>query len=358
MDQEPRPDPAPRGVSTLDFLLLTAGFACGWVMYQRSALCVSQDHDLPLSTETLPSFLGAHWYGWLWAFVTGVAFLIVVRPFRFDCGKRPAEWLAVALTLVLLESVYYKPVGTSRSLSVVMDFERRAPRGVYTVNVLLDGRSYPTTLTYDFPLTFEFKLPQRAHAWKSIWWVSPPTLTAAAVVYALVWSRIRTRASAGWKTFFAVTIAVLAVLGPMRLAESDSADFLGFPYDGETGPFLKSRPWRWTWLPVRLDLRAWAGYTPRALALMTLAFLATGSLLKRWRHWLWTEWAAFIPALVIAGCWVYNELVVRPALDQTARVVFLCTWILAIAVMAAGGICIWSRLGRRFRSTDGRGRSC
>jgi len=32
MNQSHRLDPEPTGVSTVDLLLLTAGFACGWVM--------------------------------------------------------------------------------------------------------------------------------------------------------------------------------------------------------------------------------------------------------------------------------------------------------------------------------------
>jgi hypothetical protein len=209
MNQEARLDPAPRGVTTLDLLLITAGFACGWVMYRRSAVCVSRNDDLPLS--------------------------------------------------------------------------------------------------------------------------------------------------AGWMTFFAVTTAVLAVLGPMRLAEATSAEYPGYPIDLHGGSLVTVKPWRWQWLTVYLELRAWGGHSLRALALMTLGFPATGSFVKRWRSWLWTEWAAFASAVIIAACWLYGELVVRPALDRTARVVFLCAWILVLAATAGGGIWAWSRIERRFRRRDGTG---
>ena len=41
--------------------------------------------------------------------------------------------------------------------------------------------------------------------------------------------------------------------------------------------------------------------------------------------WLWTEWATVLSAAIIAGCWIYDEFVARPALDQTVRVALLGT---------------------------------
>ena len=38
MNRATRLDPAPGGVTTLDLLLFTAGFACGWMMHQGSDL--------------------------------------------------------------------------------------------------------------------------------------------------------------------------------------------------------------------------------------------------------------------------------------------------------------------------------
>jgi hypothetical protein len=358
MNRDTRLDSAPKGISTLDLLVFTAGFACGWVMHQRSAWCVARDYDPPLDGRTFRSLMGDDWFGWLWAFVTGLAFLIVTRPFRHDCRKRPAEWLAVALALVLFESVYYFGDGARRSLKVSPKFDSSKSVGEYEVNYSFGGRLYPANLTYDYPLTFELASPQEADIGRTPWWITPPILTAAAAIYAIAWSRFRVKASPGWMTFFAVTIAVLAVLGPIRLAEATSAEFPGYSIDTEGGPFLTAKPWRWQWLPVYLDVRAWAGYSLRALALMTLGLLATGNFAKRWRHWLWTEWTAFVSALIISGCWVYDEFVSRPALDRAARVVFLCTWIFVLAATAGGGIWVWRRLGRRFRSPDGIGQGC
>ncbi len=106
MSQEAPPAQAPNGVTTLDLLLFTAGFACGWVMHQGSALSTGVFYILPLSRGPFQSILGTSWIGWLWAFSVGLAFLVVGRRFRYDCRNRPAEWLALALAILLFESVY------------------------------------------------------------------------------------------------------------------------------------------------------------------------------------------------------------------------------------------------------------
>jgi hypothetical protein len=117
MNQSQRSDQEPPGASTLDLVLLIAGFACGWVMHEKALFTVGSWHYfLPavLSSATFRSLLGTAWIRWLWAYVVGLAFLIVGRRFRYDCRKRPAEWLAVALAIVLFESVYQVPDGRIR----------------------------------------------------------------------------------------------------------------------------------------------------------------------------------------------------------------------------------------------------
>ncbi len=134
-----------------------------------------------------------------------------------------------------------------------------------------------------------------------------------------------------------ILVAVIAILIYMRCAESglstkgrrDALELAG------CGGLLRQR--------------AWAGYSLRALALVMIAMVAAGSILSRWRDWLWTEWAASACATVFAGCWAYDEFVCAPALDRTVRAVLLGTWLLVLAVVAAGAIWAWSRLGRRFR---------
>ena len=92
------------------------------------------------------------------------------------------------------------------------------------------------------------------------------------------------------------------------------------------------------------------GVTRFAPGAVTLALLAARSFLTRRRIWLWTEWAALASASIIAGCWVYDEFVARPALDRTVRVALLGAWLLAIAVLAAVLIRVWRSLQRRLVS--------
>ena len=106
---------APAGITTLDLLLFTAGFACGWVMHQGSALRSGRVYILPvilhlaflLPRSRLPVAAG-HGMGRL-------ALGVCDRPGVSDCRSAlslstaavaPPEWLAVALAIVLFESVY------------------------------------------------------------------------------------------------------------------------------------------------------------------------------------------------------------------------------------------------------------
>ena len=61
MSQEMPRDQPPRGITTLDLLLFTAGFAFGWVMQQSSALRGNSYYILPLSTGGFHSLLGTVW---------------------------------------------------------------------------------------------------------------------------------------------------------------------------------------------------------------------------------------------------------------------------------------------------------
>ena len=99
-------------------------------------------------------------------------------------------------------------------------------------------------------------------------------------------------------------------------------------------------------------MRAWGGFSIRALGLVSLAILATHSLVTHWREWLWTEWAAFVSAAIIAGCWVYDEFVARPALDRTVHLVLLGTWLLALGLIAGVSLWAWTAVSRRFWPDD------
>jgi hypothetical protein len=71
MNPSQRQNPEPTGVSTLDLLLLTAGFACGWVMHENSVFAVGKSYfRLPLWYGGYQSVLGDRWLdgsGHLWS---------------------------------------------------------------------------------------------------------------------------------------------------------------------------------------------------------------------------------------------------------------------------------------------------
>jgi hypothetical protein len=357
--QRPDLDPEPAGVSTLDLLLLIAGFACGWVMQQRALFTVGQAYYiLPLSGGLFQSLLGMAWLRWLWASAVGLAFLIVGRRFRYDCRKRPAEWLAVALAIVLIESSYpavrtgptvagagggetiwIEPNGEFDSASAAKIFRKWGYRP-------FDGR-----------LTFDLSWPTNGESWQELVWIALPLAAAAVMMTIFAWC-LRARLGPGWFAVMLVMIAVLITFGPIRFAEAMSTEVCWAAPNPAYQPRSGEKPWSWPALAAYYDARAWAGYSLRALALLMIAMLVARDVWSRWRAWLWTEWAAAACGAVFAGCWVYDEFVARPALDRTVRVVLLGAWLVVLALVVAGGIWFWSRLGRRFGIGDGGGESC
>ena len=333
MNAETRLDPAPRGVTTLDLLLFTAGFACGWVMHQGSALRAGHYYILPLSRGSFQSLLGASWAVWLWACVTGLALLIIGRRFRYDCRTRVAEWLAVALAIVLFESAYpafrTKQVGSMTGETVQFD----APGA---------------TLSAGKTVAYSLWWPRDGETWEERWW-DAFRFTAAGLIGIAAWCR-RGKLSPGYSAVAGVGISVLFALGPMRLAEATSIEVTSSTLNPGYQSGAGEIPWNWAALAAYCDARAWGGYSLRALALITLATLAAVSLMKQWRSWLWAEWAAVLLAAIVAGCWGFDEFFARPALDRTVRVVLLCTWLLAIAVAAGSVIWVWTRMAWRFRN--------
>jgi len=345
MDPKSQPAKPPPGITTLDLLFFTAGFAVGWVMHQGSALRAGQYYILPISRGSFHSLLGLDAAGWLWALIVALAFLVVGRRFRFDCAGRPAECLAVALAIVLFESFYpafrmEKPGAMNGEPAWI------APPEVTDSGYAIGTFLYPMSLPSDGPLLFDLWWKQAGETWPELWWITL-RLTAAAILIASVAWALRARLSAGWLTVLIIVIAVLVVLGPVRLAESTSVEVTSCARRFFHQPGASERPRSWPWVVAKFDTRAWFGYSIRALVLMVLAMLAASSLFKRGRHWLWTEWAAFVLASIIAGCWCYDELVARPALDGTVRVALLATWLLAIGAIAGISIRLWRAFERR-----------
>jgi hypothetical protein len=346
MNGENAPAREPSGITTLDLLLFTAGFALGWVMHQGSALRTGQYYILPISRGPFHSLLGLDAAGWLWALVVALAFLIVGRRFRFDCTGRPAEWLAVALAIVLFES-FYPAFRMERPGAMTGEPAWIAPPAATDSGYAIGTFLFPMSLPSDGPLLFDLWWKQAGETWAELWWITL-RLTAAAILVAAVGWALRARLSTGWRTILMIVIAVLLVLGPLRLAEATSVEVTSCArkFDHQPGP--SEHPRSWPWVVAHFDTRAWFGYSIRALVLTVAAMLAAKSLFSHGRRWLWTEWAAVVFASIIAGCWFYDEFFARPALDGTVRVALLVAWLLAIASIAAISIRLWRAIERRF----------
>ena len=65
-------------MTTLDLVLLIAGFACGLVLHQNSALGHGRLYILPSGIAPFRSLLGRIETAWFWALVVGLAFCATV----------------------------------------------------------------------------------------------------------------------------------------------------------------------------------------------------------------------------------------------------------------------------------------
>jgi hypothetical protein len=316
---ETRSDREPSAITTLDLLILIAGFACGLVLHQSSAFRHGRVYILPSGTGEFRSLLGTAVIGWVWALTCGLAFVIVARRFRFGSHVRPAEWLAVSLAIALLVS--YDPGQTNQQES--MDGEV----------VWVDWAGFGSPVLYDLWTA------RPTETWRSL---APFAfrMNAAALLIGLGGWLLRKRISSGSLTVLLIAVALLAALGPIRLAESASSSVSSFASRPGFRPDPGAVPWTRTGLALYLDARAWFGYSIRALWFAALALLAVRTLSNPVRRRLWTEWAAFACALLIGCCWAYDEFVIRPVFDRLATAILLGTGLLAAGALA--GLSIWA----------------
>ncbi len=207
----------------------------------------------------------------------------------------------------------------------------------------LNPQGFPPERT----LAFEVWWPRRGEDWAELCW-DALRLTAAAMIAFAGWC-VRSRLSRGWVTVLVIATVVLLTLGPIRLAEATSNEISSCSRFPGYQPKAGEQPRSWPALAAYYDARAWAGYSIRALALVTCAMLATRSLVTRWRHWLWTEWASFVSAAIIAGCWIGDEFYFRPALDRTVRITLLGASLVVMALIAGASIFACAAFSRRLR---------
>jgi hypothetical protein len=299
--------------TTSDLLFLIAGFACGLVLHQNSAFCHGRVYILPSGTAEFRSFLGRFEVAWLWAFIFGLAFLIVARLFRYGGAIHPAEWLAISLSIVLLNSSY-------------PDFRPDRPASLDGQIVWVDwhGDGYPTSFNLWTPRTADIREYQKG--------VALCLTAAAAVIGSAAWV-LRARIGSGWVAVLVIAIALLFTLGPIRLAEAMSSEVVSSARNPGFRPSRGEVAWTRTELSLYLDARAWAGYSLRALWLTSVVVATVQSLVNPVRRWLWTERGAFVLASFVACGWVYDEFVARPAFDRPARVIALGASLFVFALL-------------------------
>ena len=195
--------PEPRGITLLDNVLFIAGFACGFVLHQNSGFRHDVRYSFTTGASSFRSLLGGQVTGWLWALVVGVAFLIVGRRFRYGGRIRPAEWLAVVVAIVLLDSAIwgYRPESF--------------------------GRPDPDFVSVEYPLpgsTAVFRLfPRYSGESRTYSALVVNALTVAAALVGAAGMCWRKRACPGARALYAVAFAALVVVGPIRLVEGTVA---------------------------------------------------------------------------------------------------------------------------------------
>jgi hypothetical protein len=326
-----RPDGPPRGLTILDLLVVTAGFACGLVLFMSSRFLVGRVYILPSGTGSFQSLLGFPPFGLLWALVAGLAALIVGRSLRYRRHIRPAEWLAVALAIVLFDSGFggFLPerAGSTDGEIVWVDWNAS---GV--------------------PVGFDLWSPHLDESRDYLASVALRT-TAAAVLIGVAVAMLG-KIRPGWLAVLVIALAILLTLGPVRLAEAMSREVSSSAVRAGYRASAGETAWTRTGLALYLDARAWAGYSIRVFCLLVVGVAAAASLARRDHKWLWTEWAAFASACVLASASIADEFIARPAFDRSTRVIALGAYLVVLALLgalfAAGSAALARRMAARF----------
>jgi hypothetical protein len=296
--------------------MLTAGFACGLALLRGAAVGRGAVYILPSGTAAFHPLLGRTEILWLCSVIVGLSFAAVAKRLRFGDPMRSAEWLAVSLAIMLVDFAFpaFRP-------------ERAASREEELVFVDWFGDGVP--------LAYHLWTPARGESIEMLAAIAIQTSIAAAVVGVAAWV-LREKLSHGSIAVLVIVIAILFTLGPIRLAEAMSSEVASSRHYAGIQPPTPRAVWSRLGLSLYLDARAWAGYSPRAFWLITLAIATRSSFVHRRHHWLWIEWVAFAIAVGLAACWAYDEFYSRPAYDRPARVIGLAVWLLLLALQ--GGI--------------------
>jgi hypothetical protein len=201
------------------------------------------------------------------------------------------------------------------------------------------------------PVAFYLWTPHTADSRDDLGGVSLQLVVAATLIGIAGWVLCR-KISRGCVAVLVIAIAILVTLGPIRLVESLSREVSSSAIHTFYQPRSDEVPWSRTGLSLYLDVRAWAGYSIRALVILAVAIVAVASLVTRGLRWIWTEWMSFAVAFVLGCCWAYDEFAARPAFDRTARVVALGTWLIVVASLAGSLIAASAAFRQRILRLD------
>jgi hypothetical protein len=321
-----------RRFTILDYLMLIAGFACGFVLHQNSALrSVTRYYfKFTLAGADFKSSLGFAIAGWLWALVVGLVFVIAGRRFRYGGRIRPAEWLAVSLAILLVDSAIP---------AYVPDNECE-----YQNSVFVRANSPQT----GSPVVYRL-VPRSSAASREYWRAFALEMSAVAILLGLGGWFLRKRISPGWFAILAVALATLLVLGPVRMVEALSSEYTHVDPDPLAERYADRILRTSAGLAIYVDAHAWLAYSVRAALLWAVAIVATIDLFLQRGGWSPTETSAAAAAFILAFCWAYDEFVSRPALDRPERVIALGAWLALLGVLTGVLICAGTFLKRRRR---------
>ena len=259
------------------------------------------------------------------AFVVGWVFVFVGRRFRYGGLIRPAEWLAIFIVVLLIESVivaYFK-IGFWNSEPVHLGHTR--------------GDRTWTEFWLETRFTADEQQPWRAFS---------QAMTAGLIVAGLAGWLLRRRLGPGPSAILAITMAGLFVLGPIRWFEIFATQCTVVYPDADSNAKTYTIDLGSTGVALYIDAHTWLCYSARAVLLLSVAMIATADLWKRRRDLPLIEIAAFVAICVLGCCWVFDECVTRPVLNRIEHVAALTAWLFILAGIAASLVRAWASVKR------------
>jgi hypothetical protein len=307
----------PRGLTLADLAIVLAGVALGFALQpvRLEPTRVVQTCGFVAAVATYHSF---YWTAARFAMPAslGLSLAILARRARHGGWPRPAEWLALALALGLLDGAVPGddhvggPVTTRPNEAVKVRGVRVYARDVRPAVLIAVDDERPIG---------PFALIRVAGAAAAV--------LAGVVVLALV--RRGLPAAAGLVLLLAVAWAWLR--GTVRL---NPAEFVRFRYSW-VGFTPGSPPLGWSrmgyawYLEARLALGRWFEGMLVGIPAAATAIAATRPDRPDRR---WTEWSGMALAVLLGAAWAIDELARRPSPGPTVRAVVFAAWVAAVGL--------------------------